>query len=394
MAFVIKRPESKFWIACFTDLQGRRLKRSTKVLAKAPLRSSALKIAEKFEEIASRRRSALHVRRVMAELHTKITGDALPVQSLRGYVTAWLTTKTQETKSATMSFYQNSADRFLDFMGDRADQDIAEVSRQDLLDFRAEEAKTLAAKTVNHRLKFWRMVFRTARRDSVIADDPAEFVKTVQDRDSANRARRPFTIDEMRAVLRVADEEWQSMIQFGLYSGQRLGDIARLTWANVDVQAGELRLVTEKTGKRIIHPLAGPLKAHVESLPVSDDPDAPIHPRAFDVVMRQEKSGGLSNQFGRLLAQAGLRKKQPHRKTHGAGRGVGSSTGGLSFHALRHTAVTLLKEAGIPAATVMELVGHDSKEMSQHYTHVGRDSLTQAAEAFPVLMVKKPEGKE
>jgi integrase len=353
-----------------------------------------LKIAEKFEEIASRRRSALHVRRVMAELHTKITGDALPVQSLRGYVTAWLTTKTQETKSATMSFYQNSADRFLDFMGDRADQDIAEVSRQDLLDFRAEEAKTLAAKTVNHRLKFWRMVFRTARRDSVIADDPAEFVKTVQDRDSANRARRPFTIDEMRAVLRVADEEWQSMIQFGLYSGQRLGDIARLTWANVDVQAGELRLVTEKTGKRIIHPLAGPLKAHVESLPVSDDPDAPIHPRAFDVVMRQEKSGGLSNQFGRLLAQAGLRKKQPHRKTHGAGRGVGSSTGGLSFHALRHTAVTLLKEAGIPAATVMELVGHDSKEMSQHYTHVGRDSLTQAAEAFPVLMVKKPEGKE
>ena len=73
---------------------------------------------------------------------------------------------------------------------------------------------------------------------------------------------------------------------------------------------------------------------------------------------------------------------------------MGSSTGGLSFHALRHTAVTLLKEAGIPAATVMELVGHDSKEMSQHYTHVGRDSLTQAAEAFPVLMVKKPEGKE
>jgi integrase len=27
--------------------------------------------------------------------------------------------------------------------------------------------------------------------------------------------------------------EWRSMILFGLYSGQRLGDIAKLTWANI-----------------------------------------------------------------------------------------------------------------------------------------------------------------
>jgi site-specific recombinase XerD len=33
----------------------------------------------------------------------------------------------------------------------------------------------------------------------------------------------------------------------------------------------------------------------------------------------------------------------------------------------------------------MELVGHDSVEMSQHYTHIGRESLKQAAEAFPNL---------
>jgi hypothetical protein len=29
----------------------------------------------------------------------------------------------------------------------------------------------------------------------------------------------------------------------------------------------------------------------------------------------------------------------------------------------------LLKEAGIPQAVVMELFGHDSEQMSQHYTH-------------------------
>jgi site-specific recombinase XerD len=51
----------------------------------------------------------------------------------------------------------------------------------------------------------------------------------------------------------------------------------------------------------------------------------------------------------------------------------------------------MLKQAGIPAATVMELVGHDSVEMSQHYTHIGQESLKQAAEAFPVLMAKAPD---
>ena len=51
---------------------------------------------------------------------------------------------------------------------------------------------------------------------------------------------------ELEAVLSVADPEWQSMILFGLYSGQRLMDIARLTWANIDLIRNELRLVTAK----------------------------------------------------------------------------------------------------------------------------------------------------
>lgn len=71
---------------------------------------------------------------------------------------------------------------------------------------------------------------------------------------------------------------------------------------------------------------------------------------------RQGKSGHLSNQFTDLLAEAGLREKKTHRKNADGknGRGRGSSAGGLSFHCLRHTALTLMKEAGI-AAVVMEL---------------------------------------
>jgi site-specific recombinase XerD len=44
-----------------------------------------------------------------------------------------------------------------------------------------------------------------------------------------------------------------------------------------------------------------------------------------------------------------------------------------------------LKDAGIPEAVVMELVGHDSKAMSAHYTHVGTEALAKAVAALPAI---------
>lgn len=57
-----------------------------------------------------------------------------------------------------------------------------------------------------------------------------------------------------------------------------------------------------------------------------------------------------------------------------------------SFHSLRHTAVSLLKDAfGVPDAVVMALVGHESAAMNQRYTHVGKESLAKAAAELPEL---------
>jgi hypothetical protein len=44
-----------------------------------------------------------------------------------------------------------------------------------------------------------------------------------------------------------------------------------------------------------------------------------------------------------------------------------------------------MKEAGVPEAVVMELVGHDSEQMSAHYTHVGREALEKAAASLPTV---------
>ena len=46
---------------------------------------------------------------------------------------------------------------------------------------------------------------------------------------------------------------------FGLYLGQRLGDLAKLTWRAVDLDSGEIAFTTRKTGRRIVLPLVQPL---------------------------------------------------------------------------------------------------------------------------------------
>lgn len=67
------------------------------------------------------------------------------------------------------------------------------------------------------------------------------------------------------------------------------------------------------------------------------------------------------------------------------GRGAKRETSVLSFHSLRATAVTLLHEAGIPAATVEEWVGHDSAEVHRTYIKIGRETLQKATEALPKI---------
>jgi integrase len=137
-------------------------------------------------------------------------------------------------------------------------------------------------------------------------------------------------------------------------------------------------------------PIAEPLRQHLLALPGSDDPKAPIHPRAHEILQRSRgKISRLSADFGDLLAAAGLRTHRyiKYRSSRGSGRGRGVRRihSGTSFHSLRHTAVTLLKGAHVPEAVAMEFTGHASKEMSKHYTHVGREALEKAAAALPEI---------
>jgi hypothetical protein len=207
---------------------------------------------------------------------------------------------------------------------------MSDVTKADIIAFRNRLLTQVSAKTANHDLRAVKTLFKSAREYDVIAEDPAASVKSAQHKTTSAK-KRSFTLEELRVVLDVADPEWKSIILFGLYTGQRLADIATLRWSNVDVVKGEIRLTTRKTDKVMILPIATPLRRYLEALPSSDDVNTPLHRRAFEAVARQGKSGGLSRQFIDLLGQAGIREKQAHR-SRGIGRAARRQAGAVSLH--------------------------------------------------------------
>lgn len=319
-----------------------------------------------------------------ARLGESVGGEMIASQSFSNFSKTWLERKAPEVKPATLAFYQNTIVKFIAFLGPKADAEMVEIRADDVVQFRNLEAKTLSAKSVNHDVKGLRMVFRDALRDRIISESPCEFVAATKN--APTKKRTPFTIPQLQAVLSVADDEWKTLIRLGLYTGQRLGDLAALTWSNIDLTRRQLRLVQQKTRKSVIIPLTPQMVDLMRVQSSRDNPDAPLHPCAYASWLRTGKTATLSNQFADLLAQAGLREKKTHRKAHNSpGRGSGSSSGGLSFHCLRTTLITLGEELGIPKAVIMAIAGHDSEEMSQHYTNVGVAALEKAVAAFPVI---------
>jgi integrase len=154
----------------------------------------------------------------------------------------------------------------------------------------------------------------------------------------------------------------------------------------VDLEQGELAFTTQKTGRRSVLPLMRPLADYLGSLKLSDDPAAFVFPKAANV----SRTGTLSNQFRDILVEAGLVESRTHEAS-GKGRSAARETGELSFHSLRHSAVTFLKAAGVSDALAREIIGHESAAVSRGYTHLAVEDLRRAMEKLPDL--NKPATK-
>jgi integrase len=380
MASLRRKPNSPFWFACFTLPDGTRTQRSTKTTD----RRVAIKLAIQFEEASKTHLTESQARRVIADINKAQSGRRLESHSAEDYLTRWASLRKGTVAATTLQEYESAANEFIASLGDRANKDLAFITTTDVAHFRDKLSVRVSPSSVNKKLKIIRVAFQQAWRDGLIEENPAAKVKTLRQPDG-QRERRAFTVDELRKLLAVAQGEWRGLILAGLYTGQRLGDVASLEWESINLKTATLSLTTQKTSRRQILPIPAPLLNWLkETEPQRASENKDVFPTAHARVKGSLRVGALSNQFQKIMADAGLALKRPHTKAK-TGRTGPREVSELSFHSLRHTLTSLMKSAGVSPAIVQEFVGHDSKAVSQNYTHIDTETLRRAANVLPNL---------
>jgi len=124
------------------------------------------------------------------------------------------------------------------------------------------------------------------------------------------------------------------------------------------------------------------LLRHIENLPASDEPTAPLFPKACECKTQNPHGGPLSNQFYNILVACGYVPKRTHKKEK-EGRSSARQQNDLSFHCLRHTATSLLKNAGVSDVIARDIIGHESEAISQNYTHIDSATKRRALNKMP-----------
>src|SRR5436190_8379683 len=363
-----------FWFCAFSiwnpeTRTSRRVFRSTKTSDK----EQAREICRAWHKAALKARngklSVDAAREVIAQgvsdVFTAANVESLPSASIKSWCETWLQAKSIEAEESTHARYGRIVERFIESIGAKANRDLPTLQAVDITRFRDRETKALSCATANLSLKVLRVCFGEAVRQGLLTVNPAVRVPLLKVRDKS--ARRAFTLPEIKRILKACgnNAEWRGLVLFGLYLGQRLGDLAKLTWRAVNFDTGEIAFTARKTGRRIVLPLVQPLSDYLASLPASDNPDAFIFPRAASAT----RTGTLSNQFREILVDAGLVEPRGHEAT-GKGRSQAREPSEISFHSLRHSAVTMLKASGVSDVLAREIVGHESAAISRQYTHL------------------------
>lgn len=188
---------------------------------------------------------------------------------------------------------------------------------------------------------------------------------------------KAFTIDDEKRVLDAAKrvgKDWYPICVIMRHTGQRYGDVARLTWNEIDGDV--IRLKPHKTTRHNITvtiPIIDPIRDVLKTIPKTGDYLFPLHAELYE--SRSVKKRELA--FREVLDAAGL------------------ADSGYTVHSWRHTAATRLAESGSDIETRKALLGHRVDATAERYDHdehlaAKRAALERAAENKKAPAKSKP----
>jgi integrase len=174
-----------------------------------------------------------------------------------------------------------------------------------------------------------------------------------------------FEHDEYLKVRAHAPASYQDVLDFAYYSGWRRNEILGLTWDEVDLPGGVIRLSPRRSKTRTgrVLPISAPLRQVLQRRRRRRQNK---NPRVFG------RDGVPVRVWRTALRDACRKAKIPHRLLHDC----------------RRTAARNLIRAGVPERIAMLLTGHKTRAVFDRYNIVNEQELLTAGERLAAYVAK------
>ena len=216
----------------------------------------------------------------------------------------------------------------------------------------------------NKTLAILSILFSYAIERGFANTNPVKHVKKLRRRSDAKRSNRPWSRVELDTVISCAPLHIALPLMIGRWTGLRESDVLRLEKAAFD--GNTIRYQTAKRKVWVTIPIASQLKASLDERPRHNVSTICANSRG-----RSWTSDGFKTSFFKFIRKLEIE---------------GSISQGLTFHGLRHTVATELRELGYDNRTIADMLGQKSEAMAAHYSRDAdlHDKLKPAVERMQI----------
>ena len=205
-----------------------------------------------------------------------------------------------------------------------------------------------AAASIQKELAALKRAFNLAVKDKRLSTRP--YIPSVKVSNTREGFFEPGELDKVVAELPPA---LRPVVRFAAFTGWRKGEILPLTWAQVDFDAGVVRLAPGST----------------KNDEGREFPFRALPPLAELLEERRERTRALERETGKIIPYVFHRDGRQIRSIRGAWNQACDRAGmaGWLFHDLRRTAVRNLERAGVSRSVAMKLTGHKTESVYRRY---------------------------
>ncbi|WP_243439371.1 tyrosine-type recombinase/integrase [Fundidesulfovibrio soli] len=248
----------------------------------------------------------------------------------------------------------------------------------------------LKPRTIEYALAVVRQVYNHARRTGFYeGDSPTKLVKKPKVNNARLRYLEHAEANALLETLASTSQDTYAMALLSLHCGLRFGEIAALSWNNVDLTRKVLTLLDTKHGDRIV-PMTKSVHEMLQARAAEGDsgilfPRPPLRPWK-GIASRHEgmKTSGVRPEapstFKRAVTELGLNEGREDSRER------------VCFHTLRHTFASWHVLAGTDLYTLGKLMGHKTPTMTARYGHLSPEGAARATRAFEASMTQYGRG--